>query len=50
MGAEEGLVSNRECLQDTGLLGWVRYSCQGATGDSSGDKACMSPLARVLGS
>jgi len=43
MGAEEGLVGDRECLQDTGLLGLVRYSCQGATGDSSGDKACVLP-------
>jgi len=25
MGAEEGLVGDRECLRDTGLLGWVRY-------------------------
>jgi len=42
MGTEEGLVGDRECLWDTGL-GSVRYSSQGATGDSSGDKACMLP-------
>jgi len=42
MGAEEGLVGDRECLQDTGLSG-ARYSCHGMTGDSSGDKACVLP-------
>jgi len=42
MGAEEGLVGDRECLRDTGLSG-ARYSCHGMTGDSSGDKACMLP-------
>jgi len=38
MGAEEELVGDKECLQDTGLLGWVRYSSQGAIGDSWEDK------------
>jgi len=42
MGAEEGLVGDRECLWDTGLSG-ARYSCHGMTGDSSGDKACVLP-------
>ena len=42
MGAEEGLVGDRECLQDTGLSG-ARYSCHGTTGDSSGDKVCVLP-------
>jgi len=42
MGAEEGLVGDRECLQDTGLFG-ARYSCHGMTGDSFGDKACVLP-------
>jgi len=42
MGAEEGLVGDTECLQDTGLSG-ARYSCHGMTGDSSGDKACVLP-------
>jgi len=38
MGTEEGLVGDRECLQDTGLLGWVRYSFQGVIGDSWEDR------------
>ena len=42
MGAEEGLVGDRECLWDTGLSG-ARYSCHGMTGDSSEDKACVLP-------
>ena len=42
MGAEDGLVGDRECLRDTGLSG-ARYSCHGMTGDSSGDKACVLP-------
>jgi len=42
MGAEEVLVGDKECLQDTGLSG-TRYSCHGMTGDSSGDKACVLP-------
>jgi len=41
MGAEEGLVGDRECLRDTGLLGWVRYSSQGAMGNSSGDRVLV---------
>jgi len=41
MGAKEGLVGDRECLRDTGLLGWVRYSSQGAIGDSWGDKVLV---------
>jgi len=43
MGAEEGLVGDRECLRDTGLLGWVRYSSQGAIGDSFGDRTYVVP-------
>jgi len=43
MGAEEGFVGDREYLRDTGLLGWVRYSSQGAIGDSSGDRVCVVP-------
>jgi len=43
MGAEEGLVGDRECLWDTGLLGQVRYASQGSIGDSSGDKVCVCP-------
>jgi len=43
MGAEEGLVGDRECLRDTGLLGRVRYASQGSIGDSSGDKVCVCP-------
>ena len=42
MGAEEGLVGDRECLWDTGLSG-ARYSCHGMMGDSSGDKVCVLP-------
>jgi len=42
IGAEEGLVGDRECFQDTGLSG-ARYSCHSKTGDSSGDKVCMLP-------
>jgi len=42
MGAEEGLVGDRECFQDIGLSG-VSYSCHGMMGDSSGDKACVLP-------
>jgi len=42
MGTEEGLVGDRECLQDTGLSG-ARYSCHGMMGNSSGDKACVLP-------
>ena len=38
MGAEEGLVGDRECLRDTGLLGSVRYSSHGAIGDSWEDR------------
>ena len=41
MGAEEGLVGDRECLQDTGLLGLVSHLCHGSVGDSSGDKVCV---------
>jgi len=40
MGADEGLVGDKECLRDTGLSG-ARYSCHGMTGDSPGDKVCM---------
>jgi len=36
MDTDEGLVGDRECLQDIGLLGWVRYACQGLIGDSLG--------------
>jgi len=43
MGTEEGLVGDGECLRDIGL-GSVRYSSQGRTGDSSGDKVCVLPL------
>ena len=43
MGAEEGLVGDRECLWGTGLLGLVRYSFQGLIGDSSRDKVCVCP-------
>jgi len=42
MGAEEGLVGDRECLWDTGLSR-ARYSCHGVMGDSSGDKVCILP-------
>ena len=41
MGAEEGLVGDKECLRDTGLLGWVRYASQGVIGDSQGDKVLV---------
>jgi len=37
MGAEEGLVGDRECLQDAGLFG-MRYSSQGVVGDSWEDR------------
>ena len=43
IGADKGLVGDRECLQDTGGGGSSWYSLQGATGDSSGDKACVLP-------
>jgi len=42
IGAESGLVGERECLQDTGLSG-ARYSCHGRMGDSSGDRVCVLP-------
>ena len=41
---DEGLVGDKECLRDTGLLGWVRYACHGSMGDSSGDKVRVGPL------
>jgi len=43
IGADEGLVGDRECLQDIGLPGWVRYACHGSIGDSSGDRVCVWP-------
>ena len=36
-------MGDRECLRDTGLLGWVRYACHGSMGDSSRDKVCVWP-------
>jgi len=44
IGADKGLVGDRECLRDTGLLGSVSHLCYGSIGDSSGDKVCMWPL------
>jgi len=47
MGAEEGLVGDRECLRDTGGGGSSWYSLQGAIGDSPDDRVCSLPsLAR----
>jgi len=43
IGAEEGLVGDRECLWDTGLLGSVRYAFQGSIGDSLEDRVYVWP-------
>jgi len=43
MGAEEGLVGDRECLRDTGEWDLSWYSIQHLRGGSPGDKACILP-------